>query len=368
MHLLEEVVGLVCSSWFHIVELACHATGYQEVLFGLQVAHSCLHLLGVVLIVDGLLAFWRDSAFLDQVFCHHLLHQRFLFVAGFNHLDFVKRQDGPVIGEEGVWPRVMQRKCCFGVVFSVDISVELLLCGTITTEQNTIAPGWGSVLLGSVVVVRHFVVSVCWVKFELAFMESLEQCILRPLVEQLVTCAERSVIFLCYRISDLLVTPVNTIIQISKYTFVIMMRPLLSPMDAEFLHGVVIVLPKVFIPHCRFSLSVMKMNIREDERRIIKGKLQRNRTFVTSISMCTRFVIRFVNVSDVWYILLLGKHGYVGAHHHLLDYWHVFYSFFSIGVQVLQQNFLPESGSFDVLESIAFFCVQLNELLQANYV
>lgn len=181
-------------------------------------------------------------------------------------------------------------------------------------------------------------------------------------------CTERSIIFLCYHISDLLVTSVNTIIQITKYTFVIMMRPLLSPMDAEFLHGVVIVLPKVFIPHCRFSLSMMEMNIREDERRIIKGKLKRNRTFVTGISMHACFVIRFVNISDVRYMLLLGKHGYVGAHHHLLDYWHVFHSFFGIVVQVLQQNLLPESGSFDVLESIAFFCVQLNELLQANYV
>jgi hypothetical protein len=107
-------------------------------------------------------------------------------------------------------------------------------------------------------------------------------------------------------------------------------------MDAEFLHGVVIVLPKVFIPHRRFSLSVMKMNIREDEGRIIKGKLKGNRTFVTSISMCTCFVIRFVNISDVRYMLLLGKHGYVGAHHHLLDYWHIIYSFFGIVVQVLQ--------------------------------
>lgn len=181
-------------------------------------------------------------------------------------------------------------------------------------------------------------------------------------------CAERSVIFLCYHISDLLVTAINTIIQITKYTFVIMVRPLLSPMDAEFLHGVVIVLPKVFIPHCRFSLAVMKMNIREDERRIIEGELQRNRTFVTSVSMRTCFVIRFVNISDVRHMLLLGEHGYVGTHHHLLDYWYVFYSFFCIGVQVLQQNLLPESGSFNVLESIAFFCVQLNELLQANYV
>ena len=82
------------------------------------------------------------------------------------------------------------------------------------------------------------------------------------------------------------------------------MRPLLSPMDAEFLHGVVIVLPKVFIPHCRFSLAVMKMNIREDERRIIKGKLKRNRTFVTGTpSLALSF--RFFNKTSCQRVVLL---------------------------------------------------------------
>lgn len=91
-------------------------------------------------------------------------------------------------------------------------------------------------------------------------------------------------------------------------------------MDAEFLHSVVIVLPEVFISHGRFSLSVMKMNIGEDKRRIIEGELQGNGTFVTSVSMCACFVIGFVNIPDVGHVLLLGEHGNVCTNHHLLDY------------------------------------------------
>ena len=94
----------------------------------------------------------------------------------------------------------------------MSISVELLLRRAIPTEENTIAPGWGSVLLGSVIVIGILIIPVSRIKSKLALMESLQQGICLSLFEQLIIFKELSIVFISHQGSKVFVVTINTVV------------------------------------------------------------------------------------------------------------------------------------------------------------
>ena len=111
-----------------------------------------------------------------------------------------------------MWTRIEQWKSSVSIITTMRIFYKLLLGCTITTKQNTITPCWSSVFLRGVIIICVHIISICWIKIKLTFMECLQQGVFLSFAQQLIIPKKRSIVLHSNHISNVLVVTIDTIV------------------------------------------------------------------------------------------------------------------------------------------------------------